>query len=164
MSTLILMRHAKAVAPEEAESDAARRLSPRGRRDAARAARRLAKAGLAQLDVALISPSARTTETWDILAATLAAAQLRIEPALYMAAPDTLERLARGLAGERALLLGHNPGLRELGLLWSGEGEGHDAAARGRLLEGFPTSWALVFAFDGPLATGRPRLVALLGA
>lgn len=90
-------------------------------------------------DWALVSTSRRTRETWAGLARTcpgLPAPQF--EPRLYDAAAKTVSALVAALppSAERALLLGHNPGLEEAASAFAG------APLR------LPT--AAVAAFDGP--------------
>ena len=62
MRTLILLRHAKAVRAHEADSDEARALTPRGRRDAAAAGAAMAEGALKPA-LALVSTAQRTRET-----------------------------------------------------------------------------------------------------
>ena len=63
-TTLILMRHAKAVDRLEAEDDFQRGLTARGREDSAAAADVLAGRGI-RVDLALVSPAWRTRQTYD---------------------------------------------------------------------------------------------------
>ena len=63
MRRLILFRHAKAEPRGPGQSDFDRQLAPRGWEDAAIVGRALAADGVTP-DLALVSPSRRTTETW----------------------------------------------------------------------------------------------------
>lgn len=152
-TTLILMRHAKAVDRMEAEDDFQRGLTARGRADSAAAAEALCEQGI-RVDLALVSPSWRTRQTYDQLLPQLGVPALEDPMALYHASTDMLERATRN-AIERAstiLLVGHNPGIG---------GFAHKLAqtcgATAELPMGYPTATACVFALaDGDLS--RPQL------
>src|SRR5438094_761470 len=64
MDRLILLRHAKAENDAPSGDDFDRPLAPRGRREAAAMAGQLAALGI-RPDLALVSPSLRTRETWE---------------------------------------------------------------------------------------------------
>jgi len=70
MRRLILFRHAKTEARSPSGDDASRRLTERGRDEAALMGRVLAEAGFLP-DLALVSPAVRARETWEALAASL---------------------------------------------------------------------------------------------
>jgi phosphohistidine phosphatase len=102
----------------------------------------------------LISPSARTRETWEMLAAAFPGAQTRYDDALYHADADAVRRLAE-LAGADAgvvMVVGHNPGLQDLVVRLLAEG-GAAPALVARAQRRFPTAAAAVFLID---ARGRP--------
>ena len=152
-TTLILMRHAKAVDRLEAEDDFQRGLTARGRTDSAGAADALSALGL-RVDLALVSPSWRTRQTYDQLVPQIGEPELDDPMALYHASTEMLERATRQ-ALERArtiLLVGHNPGIG---------GFAHKLAqscgATGRMPLGYPTATASVFTLDGG-DLARPRL------
>lgn len=150
MRKLLLMRHAKAVR-EPGLSDRARRLTERGRDDAARVARFLQAHGLTP-DFALASDSVRTRETLEIACEVFAPAPAtKLDAGLYLAEPRAILRAIRAVpAPTRALLvIGHNPGLAELALALAGRGE-REAVAR--LAMSFPTSAVAVFDFEGAWA------------
>jgi phosphohistidine phosphatase len=149
MRRLLLFRHAKAERPQPGERDDARALTDSGCADAVRMGHYLARHNLAP-DRAVMSPSARTMETW-----VLAGAALRpVPPAdsdqrIYDAAALTLFNLISEMpkAVGKLMLIGHNPGLHELALRLIASG---DIEARERLQEELPTSGLVVidFAFD----------------
>ncbi|MDP1643757.1 MAG: histidine phosphatase family protein [Phenylobacterium sp.] len=153
MQRLILLRHGKAERESMSGDDHARRLTPRGRRDALEAGQRLVDMGFVP-DLALVSDAARTRETWESLRPVCEACQVRIDPSLYHAEAQTvLDRVREAADGaETVLVIGHNPGLHELVLRLLIEG-----GASGDLLNTarsrFPTSAAAVFLFNGQ---GRP--------
>src|ERR1700754_2302322 len=81
MRTLVLLRHAKAEHPEVG-SDFDRRLTTRGKADAAAAGVWLAAEGI-RPELVLCSAAARTRETWDAVADALPAPEVRFELSLY---------------------------------------------------------------------------------
>lgn len=122
---LLLIRHAHALDAEPGGSDAARALSPKGRRRFEQCVDGLAGLGLA-FDLLLHSPLLRAVQTADLLAP-LVAGEMRVTGAL--AAPpatalldevgttdapavDAAGRLAR--APHRCAVVGHEPWLSEL--------------------------------------------------
>ncbi len=149
MRRLLLFRHSKAERPQPGERDDARALTDSGRADAIRMGHYLSRHDLIP-DRAVMSPSARTIETW-----TLAAAALRPAPPadsdrrIYEAAALTLFNLISetSKAIGKLMLIGHNPGLQELALRLIASG---DIEARERLQEELPTSGLAVidFVFD----------------
>ena len=153
MQRLILLRHGKAERESTSGDDHARRLTPRGRRDALEAGQRLVDMGFVP-DLALVSDAARTRETWESLRPVCESCQVRFDKDLYHAEAQTvLERVqAAADSAGTVLVVGHNPGLHELVLRLLIEG-----GASGDLLNTarsrFPTSAAAVFLFNGP---GRP--------
>jgi len=152
---LLLLRHAKAVA-KDAARDFDRVLSDRGRSDMAVMAEPLADPALAP-GLALVSPSARTRETWTL--AGMPDVTTRFEPTIYEATSDTLLSVVRGVPDDVScvIMVGHNPGLEELAL---GLGGGAAGGGEGDLLQsGLPTAALVVFDFP---AEGW-RAVALKG-
>ena len=140
-TTLILMRHAKAVDRLEAEDDFQRGLTPRGRSDAGDVADALAALDL-KADIALVSPAWRTRQTFDQLLPQLGSPTLEDPMVLYHASTDMLERASREVLGpsKTVLLVGHNPGIG---------GFAHKLAQRcgatRQLPMGYPTATACVF-------------------
>ena len=120
MRTLLLVRHAKARKADRQLStaiDLARPLSGRGRKDARRMGKRLAKLDL-EPDLIWTSPARRTLETARILAKKLdyRRKDIKVDPRLYGTTAPRLRQLVRELSGRRArvLLCGHNPELYRL--------------------------------------------------
>jgi phosphohistidine phosphatase len=148
MRRLILFRHAKAEARPPGKDDIDRTLTARGRRDSTVVGRVLAEAGLSP-DLALVSPSARTRETWDQARAAFPLAQVRFRDALYNAAPEEVVEEVHLAADEAGTLMvvGHNPSLQELAvnLLFDG---GAAPADIERVAARFPTATAVVFLID----------------
>ena len=145
MRRLILFRHAKAEPRAAAGQDTDRPLSARGLRDAALMGRVLAADGAAP-DLALVSPSLRTRQTWEAAAGALPPTRVEVVDALYNATSEEVaEVLERRSVGSRTVLVvGHNPSLQELSVQLLVDG----GAAPGdieRLEEGFPTATAAAF-------------------
>jgi phosphohistidine phosphatase len=138
MKTLHLMRHAKSSWDDPRAFDHERPLAPRGARAARRMAEHLAKSDVVPVLV-LCSSALRTRQTLDAIAPSLdARTVVRIDDSLYGAdAVELLDRLSRIPADVGSvMMIGHNPGLHDLALDLSGDG---DAAALRRLETKFPT-------------------------
>jgi phosphohistidine phosphatase len=96
MKRLLLLRHGKSSWDDPALADFDRPLAPRGRKAAERMGRELAARNwLPQL--ALVSPAARTRETWELAAAALpGSASADFPDTLYdAAAEDVLSEIRR---------------------------------------------------------------------
>src|SRR4029453_11419712 len=108
---LMLMRHAKSAWQSQAPTDHERPLNERGRRDAPRVGKRLAKLGWVP-DHVVGSDSRRTQETWERMQKHFPEARVRFTRALYAGGPTELQtEVARLSANVRTVLvLGHNPG------------------------------------------------------
>ncbi|CAN7199294.1 histidine phosphatase family protein [Phenylobacterium sp. LjRoot219] len=152
MNRLILLRHAKAETEAASGDDFDRPLAPRGRREAKAMGARLAALGF-KADMALVSPALRTRETFEIAAESLAAGEVRFDPALYNAEAKTIRRLAEiaGTGGGTVLVVAHNPGLQELTVSLMRDGAA-PASFLARALRDFPPAAVAVFDID---AAGR---------
>jgi phosphohistidine phosphatase len=154
MDRLILLRHGKAEPDSESGDDFDRRLAERGVLETAEMARELAQMGF-QPDVVLVSPAARTRDTWAAAQETFPNAEARFEDELYHAASGAI-RHAVERAGEgcrTVMVVGHNPGLQELTVQLLQEG-GAPVGLVAKAQRNFPTAAASVFLFD---ANGRPH-------
>lgn len=156
MHRLHLLRHAKSSWNEEVD-DHERRLSRRGRDEAARVGARLPEA-IGPLDLVLCSTARRARETMDlVLPGFSPAPRMAIEDGLYLASMNRLLiRLSR--LDERdgsVLLIGHNPGLHELALaLAASDSPRYEALADSK----FPTAVRASFTLaDGWAEIGRSR-------
>jgi phosphohistidine phosphatase len=165
MRTLVLLRHAKSAWDDPALPDLARPLSARGRRDAPRIGQALADRGLVPGAV-LLSPSARTRETWELMAPHLpGAAAPVVVPDIYLGRPEELLaalRAAPATAGT-VFMIGHEPGIPGLLRLLAAEAVPADCA---RAFAKFPTGAAAVLRFDtagwSGTAPGTGRFEAFL--
>lgn len=149
MRRLLLLRHAKAERSEPGTKDISRVLTDRGRKDAAKIGAYMATHAL-MADRVVLSPAARTQETWKYAATAFhpAPAAMSAER-LYDATPHTILGVIKDTpaAIHTLMIVGHNPGLHELALMLIAAG---DIDARERLREKLPTSGLVIidFAFD----------------
>ncbi|MFI0354422.1 SixA phosphatase family protein [Actinomadura sp. 9N407] len=143
MASLIVLRHAKAIAGLGL-ADIERPLADRGRRDAAVAGEWLRDAGLVP-ELVLCSTSVRTRETLEQLAFT--GGEVRFEDSIYDNDPETLLALVRESGDEvgTLLLIGHNPSVHQLV---------HDLT--GNAPESFPTCALAVIGIEGGWAEAWP--------
>lgn len=93
-----------------------------------------------QPELALVSPAIRARDTWQLVAPELASpVETRFEPAIYMAEPEALlDLLRQSDPSGSVILVGHNPGLEQLGALLAGPQS--EPQARARLAAKFPTA------------------------
>ena len=153
--SLHVLRHAKSSRDDPSLADRDRPLAPRGVRNAAVLAEQLSRAGFAP-DLVLCSPALRTRETLALIEPALARRpQIHFEERLYGAAAEELVAVLRTVpdAVSSVLLIGHNPGLEELGALL----DPHSAP------EPLPTCALLAFELAGrfgAIGEGGGRLVA----
>ena len=154
MDRLILIRHGKAEADSASGDDFDRRLAPRGQQETADMAAHLADMGFVP-NVALVSTSMRTRQTWEAAKVAFPVAEARFEPDLYLASSATI-RAAAEEAGESCgtvMVVGHNPGLQGLvGQLLHEGGAPPNLIAQAQ--RNFPPAASAVFLFDG---AGRPH-------
>ena len=164
MGQLLLLRHAKSSWDDPALRDHERPLNPRGERAAAAMSNAFASLRLSP-DLALVSSSRRTRQTFDALRLNPEALDVEITDRLYLADSETILEMIRGAKeGVRSILVvGHNPGLYDAAM----ELVGRDPAARpeppvSRLLDGYPTASLCDFNVEVPwsaLAEGAGKLV-----
>ena len=148
MRTLILFRHAKAVRAHEADSDEARGLTGRGRREAAAAGAAMEDAGL-KPSLALVSNALRTRETADDFAKVLGVATrlLQADDSLYLADGEHILSTIRAV-GPRVghlMVIGHNPGISAAAIALAPEVVSSDLPTCGALTMMVSCSaWSLV--------------------
>lgn len=117
MKNIFLLRHGKADAHRSGANDETRALTKRGRADAAAMGTYL-DGIVDHIDCVLCSAAERTRQTLDALNAKAArTAVTYIEPGLYLAPRPVLMQTLQSLKEDYAsvLVIGHNPGLHELG-------------------------------------------------
>jgi phosphohistidine phosphatase len=146
MLRLAILRHAEAV-PQGAGADIERILTDAGRDMAERMGSYFRDEGL-EPDLALVSPSARTRETFEGLQHG-AKQQFKVEfpAALYNATSGGIADLIADAPDEAKFLLivGHNPGFAELAVALAGKGKKAELA---KLREHFPTPCLAVVDFE----------------
>ena len=159
MLTLILLRHAKAVA--SSSDDFARDLTAEGRAAAQRAGASFLQSDLVP-DLAIVSPSARTRQTFEALQAACGTPiASRFSQTLYNATERQIRDDVRDLAGRaiRVMVVGHNPGIMEAALALASRDAGANLA---KLRERFPPCAYAVLTFKAvawaDVATGCGRL------
>lgn len=119
MKTLTLLRHAKSGWDDPVARDFDRPLNPKGQRAAQAMGRHMRALGF-EFDHVAASPAARVVQTLKYVAAGYGGELAPVwDKRIYLASAATLLDLVRAFpeGAERALLVGHNPGLEELVLL-----------------------------------------------
>jgi phosphohistidine phosphatase len=124
MKTLFLIRHAKSSWDSTALPDKDRPLDDRGKRDAPKMGKRLAKREV-KPDLMLSSPAMRALTTTEIIANKLdyQLKDIVVDDRLYAGEADDLLNVIHKLSDklERVMLFGHNPELTELAHRFSSE-------------------------------------------
>jgi phosphohistidine phosphatase len=114
MPRLLLIRHAEAEARAK-QGDLERRLTERGRVDAARMGNYCAASGLIP-ELAVVSPARRARDTLDVMAGEFPQKPTcEIEDLLYDSDLETLRDILQkiSVSVKTLLMVGHNPGLAE---------------------------------------------------
>jgi len=141
------MRHGKAERGD-GKADFERRIEPRGTSEAGNVAEQLFLAGLSP-DTIICSAARRTRDT---LAAVLphvpGDCAIQLVERLYDADVADLREAMRRAKGQRVLLIGHNPAVHGLALMFAGS----EAPLVG---DSFPTSTAAVFSMGFAVDTVR---------
>lgn len=141
---LILTRHAKSAWDDPLIADVDRPLNKRGRRAAQELGAWLASRDYLP-DQVLCSSALRTRETWESVAAELAAPPAPdLVAALYHASPDVTFAELRKATGACVMMLGHNPGIAEFANLLPAVAPHHADFHR------YPTAATLVVDFEIP--------------
>ena len=115
MHQLLLLRHAKASRDDPRMADRDRPLNDSGRRQAKAMRRMMQSLGLAP-DLVLVSPSRRTMQTLEILEPWDETPLTEPLEDLYLAEEARILDVLRNVTEtvRSVLLIGHNPGMREL--------------------------------------------------
>lgn len=150
MKTLTLLRHAKSGWDDPVARDFDRPLNAKGARAATAMGRHLLREEL-RFDHLVASPALRVVQTLDHFGRGYGdLPACNSDRSLYLASAATLLDVVRALPADtdRALLVGHNPGLEDLVLLLSAESN----PLRGAVEEKFPTASVAVLELDGDWA------------
>jgi len=160
MKRLLLLRHAKAQPADGGCKDFDRTLMLSGMQDAAAMARYLRKSGY-RTELILCSPSARTTQTAELVLQELDS-DVEYRESLYLAEPPKILAAVRGTPAQvsNLMVVGHNPGLEATAALLAREPVRRKERARHEALEEkFPTCALAILDFD----VGRWRDVGQAG-
>lgn len=150
MKRLYLLRHAKAVPPDDEAQDHDRVLADRGRRDAAAMGHYLAHRGMVPA-LLLASTAARTRQTAERVRDAMRPAPVFVwRDRLYLATAGDILALVQTLPAhlESVMVVGHNPGLGALAVILSRTPEEcPERSWRAALAEKFPTAALAVLDF-----------------
>jgi phosphohistidine phosphatase len=164
LKRLYLLRHAKSSWDKPDLADHDRPLAPRGREAARRMAVHIRKAKV-RPQLVLCSSAVRAVQTYKAIAPALGSSvEVSAEDALYGASSaDLLERVqAVPEQVGTVLVVGHNPGLQDLAIELTGDGE---AAGMAVLGEKFPTGALAALDISGrwaELGPGQAYLASLV--
>ena len=117
MKTLFLVRHAKSSRDDPSLPDRDRSLDDRGKRDAPKMGKRLAKRNV-KPDLLVSSPALRALTTAHLTAEEIGYKRkdIVVDDRLYASSPDELLAVIRALDNklDRVMLFGHNPEFSDL--------------------------------------------------
>ena len=164
MRRLILMRHGKALWPEEVR-DHQRPLAQRGKVSVPMMARWL-RDTYGKPDFVVVSNARRTCETFDLILGEIPGLPAVFEPRIYEASlHDVMEVVCEQSDRITTLMVvGHNPGLQDLAETLADPAVSEASACR-RLEWKYPTAAITVLEFDGDWAGLQPhgaKLVAFM--
>ena len=143
---LLLLRHAKSSWDDPGLADFDRPLGPRGLKTAPLIGRELARRGWLP-DLALVSSSLRTRDTWQLVAAELPThVPAEFAEELYEAAAGAILARLRQAKAASLLVIGHNPGLQQFALRLAGAGS--DESVFKKIEAKFPTAALARFTVD----------------
>ena len=134
---LLLIRHAKT---EQGSPDELRKLTDRGRRDAAAIGAWLESTGVVP-DAVVVSPATRARQTWELTGIN---ASVTVDERIYDNRPDGLLAIAREAdeSVQTLAIVGHNPSIEWFAARHGGAGE-------------VPTGTVVVFDVTGTWADGE---------
>ena len=163
--SLLLLRHAKSSWDDPSLDDFDRPLAKRGREAAPRIGKEMARRGWLP-DLALVSPAARTRQTFGMVAAELPVAPAAaFDRSIYEAPAGRILAAIRAVGDEvrTLLVVGHNPGLEDLASDLASSRS--DSQALALMSKKFPTGAITLLTFDGSwrdLGSGTARLDAFV--
>ena len=158
MKKLIIMRHAKAEKDAESGEDFDRHLADRGQIEARLVAEALMNDGY-RPDLALVSKSMRTSETFMAVCSVFGEIKAVVSDSLYNADSNVLRQMieANEDTAEQILVIAHNPGVQYLVMEYLNEGAA-SMDVMSKIVAGYPTATATAFEVD---VAGRPLFEGL---
>ncbi len=160
MPLLLLVRHAKAEAPQAGLDDHGRALTVEGREASARLAERLVAAGIVP-DLALVSSSNRTVQTFKRMATILGDTPMSVEDDLYESAGERyLSVIARAGDAHVVMVIGHEPTTSHVAAWLAGPGSLKRPLQK--VAQGLSTSGAAILEYDGAWAELDQRAARLI--
>jgi phosphohistidine phosphatase len=157
---LVLVRHAKAEAPQAGLDDHGRALTLEGREAAVRLAERLVAAGIVP-DLALVSSSNRTVQTFKRMATVWSETPMRIEDDLYESAGERyLSVVTSSGDAHVVLVVGHEPTTSHVAAWLAGPGSLKRPLQK--VAQGLTTSGAAILEYDGEWAALDQRTARLV--
>jgi phosphohistidine phosphatase len=157
MTTLFLLRHAKALKAKAGMRDFDRPLEAGGKEDAQRLGSTIFEQ-FWQPERVLCSAALRTRQTLEGLGAIWVDGAVDYSEDLFDADARGYLELLKQSDTPSLLIVGHNPSISELAFDLAGDGDAHE---RARMAGGFPTCGLAVLESDGPLSELKPRSMVL---
>ena len=165
MKSLTILRHAKSSWDKPGLDDFDRPLNERGRKSARLMGRELRKRKM-RFDLVVASAAVRVQETLEEFAEGYGEdLEVGVESRIYEAGVQTLMDVVRAIPDrvEKAMIVGHNPGLQQLVLALASDG---GKGLRERVESKFPTAAAAVIELDikkwGDAGAGSGRIRELI--
>ncbi|MGB1068668.1 MAG: SixA phosphatase family protein [Henriciella sp.] len=154
MKRLIIMRHAKTEPWTEGVDDHARAVVPDGHDAVQKVALNLESLNWSP-DSVFVSSARRARETWLGLKERFPGCEVLVDDSLYLASVLRLEEvLLENTSSGTIMLIGHNPGLHDLGISLLRHGRNHQPDSEALLFSKLPTGAAALFeaATDAPFS------------
>ena len=156
----MLVRHAKAEAPHSGLDDHARALTLDGREASVTLAERLVAAGIVP-DLALVSSSNRTVQTFKRMASVLTDTRLEVEDDLYECAGERyVSVVSRAASTGVVMVIGHEPTTSHVAAWLAGPGSLKRPLQK--IAQGMTTSGAAILEYDGEWAHLGQRTARLV--
>ena len=163
MALLLLVRHAKAEAPQPGLDDRGRALAVEGREASVRLAERLVEMGIVP-DLALVSSANRTVQTFKRMATALPELTLQVEDDLYESARERYLGVLSAVGdAQTVMVIGHEPTTSHVAVWLAGPGSLKRPLQKVAL--GLTTSGTAILEYDGAwedLRQNTARLVDVI--
>jgi len=163
MALLLLVRHAKAEAPQPGLDDHGRALSVAGREASVLLAERLVEMGIVP-DLALVSSANRTVQTFKRMATVLPEMALQVEDDLYESARERYLGVLSAVGdAQTVMVVGHEPTTSHVAAWLAGPGSVKRPLQK--IAQGLTTSGTAILEYDGDwadLGQSSARLVDVI--